>query len=141
MLDIEHPPETFALSNSDCPHTRLRPLLSSLAAVREFPEMPQAQSSLLKNPGEESPWSEKEAGFNLFFLNGAPEENLPPPPLSAVPIQLDLLTRSQGGQQKETGLYVRAYDSFTSEVPHVLWESGRAASISQVKSTGTTQHS
>lgn len=28
-----------------------------------------------------------------------------------LPIQLDLLTRSQGAQQKENGLYVRGYDS------------------------------
>lgn len=82
--------------------------------------MPQAHSSPLKNPGQESPWSEKEAGFNLLFLNGAPEENLPPPPVSAVPIQLDLLTRSQRAQQKETGLYVRGYDSFTNEVSRIV---------------------
>lgn len=66
------------------------------------------------------------------------QENLPPPPQSAVPIQLDLLTRSQGAQQKEIGLHVRGYDSFTNEVLHVLWESGRPASISQVKSTCNT---
>lgn len=47
-LDIEHSAETFALSNSDCPHRRLLPLLSSLAAVRELSEVSWAHGSLLK---------------------------------------------------------------------------------------------
>lgn len=44
-LDIEHSPETFALSNCNYPH---RLLLSSLAAVWEFSGMPWALRSLLK---------------------------------------------------------------------------------------------
>lgn len=63
-LYIEHSPEIPALSNRDCPHRRLRPLRSSLAALGELSEMP---CFLVENPGQESPWSEKEAGFNLFF--------------------------------------------------------------------------
>lgn len=115
-LYIEHSPEILALSNCDCPHWRLRSLWSNLAAIRELSEMPWAHSSLLKILAKSHTGQKRKQALTSFTEWCCTREPSFSTPLFAVPIQLDLLTRSQGAQQKETGPYVRGSDSFTNEV-------------------------
>lgn len=115
-LYIEHSPEIPALSNRDCPHRRLRPLRSSLAALGELSEMPWAHSSLLKILAKSHPGQKRKQVLTSFSEWCCTREPSFSTPLFAAPIQLDWLTRSQGAQQKETGPYVRGSDSFTNEV-------------------------
>lgn len=78
--------------------------------------MPWAHSSLLKILAKSHPGQKRKqvlTSFSEWCCTSEPSFSTPP---FAVPIQLDMLTRSQGAQQKETGPYVRGSDSFTNEV-------------------------
>lgn len=89
VLDIEHSSETFGLSKCDKrPHRRLRSLLNSLAASKRAFWDNLGSRFPVENPGQESHWSEREAGFNLFFLPALHKRTFPLHPSLLCPFNL-----------------------------------------------------